>query len=493
MKEKNKFSILLEQLMTKTGVKNYVLAQSLQYDVSYISKWLGGHILPAEKNAVNVLQGISKCLVSSCDEECRTKLCQDYQVENEIELQEAIYDNLITAYTYAKDMDNNKDAGEEVKTNYYPKLTLQQFSVKMNHPVLRNVKSLDIVTAMDIFAMEHEHRLVLTKLESKFLPIRGEYMNVHYTMLVNLDAENMDYIYDSFFLINMLANLTHIDFQLYGGKKAAGRIIFAVKDSYSITGMLFDRNQVLAVNTSENEKICNTLYHEVKSCCSREMLLFRKTTMQEMVTKNDYIRLLISRNVRMLLGKLIEGCIPERVFYEILDHVYDEEKWNINREKLISVQKLSHSIIEESPMRIMVYESVFMDFVVSGEIDFYNRKVVLDAEQRLQCMEYFLHLLEKNEKLEIKLIHGRFIPDFQYDSRSCLLLSDTINYLRLPNIKHQNNIVVMNQGAVSTMFERFYEKIWDYGPGTVVLDKNKVIEAIRYAAQSVRVLSKIEE
>ena len=49
MSEKNRFSRLLKHLMTVAGIKNYALAQELKYDVSYISKWTGGQMIPSEK------------------------------------------------------------------------------------------------------------------------------------------------------------------------------------------------------------------------------------------------------------------------------------------------------------------------------------------------------------------------------------------------------------------------------------------------------------
>ena len=49
MAEKNRFSKLLKHLMSVADVKNYTLAQELQYDVSYISKWTSGQMIPSEK------------------------------------------------------------------------------------------------------------------------------------------------------------------------------------------------------------------------------------------------------------------------------------------------------------------------------------------------------------------------------------------------------------------------------------------------------------
>ena len=46
MKDKNRFSSLLKHLMAVAKLKNYTLAKELQYDESYISKWITGSLLP---------------------------------------------------------------------------------------------------------------------------------------------------------------------------------------------------------------------------------------------------------------------------------------------------------------------------------------------------------------------------------------------------------------------------------------------------------------
>lgn len=47
--EKNRFSILLDQLINTGEVKNASLAAALRYDASYISKWITVRMIPAEK------------------------------------------------------------------------------------------------------------------------------------------------------------------------------------------------------------------------------------------------------------------------------------------------------------------------------------------------------------------------------------------------------------------------------------------------------------
>ena len=98
MDKKNRFSTLLKQLMAVADLKNYMLATYLQYDVSYISKWISGQMLPAEKMKVSVLQKISHCVVTTVDQEKLEMLQKEYQVETPQELENAIYDHLSEIY-----------------------------------------------------------------------------------------------------------------------------------------------------------------------------------------------------------------------------------------------------------------------------------------------------------------------------------------------------------------------------------------------------------
>lgn len=65
MSNKNAFSISLQQLIQKAGLTNTLISQAVQYDISYISKWLSGKMLPSEKNIENILSSITACIIAS--------------------------------------------------------------------------------------------------------------------------------------------------------------------------------------------------------------------------------------------------------------------------------------------------------------------------------------------------------------------------------------------------------------------------------------------
>lgn len=153
MDDKNRFSILLEHLLEVAEVKNYTLAKRLQYDVSYISKWVSGRMLPAKKTEKRVMEGISACVVDEATDDGRNLLLREYSVSIPSDLKAAIYDNLIAEYDYLQEELDSGEARIGPYTDFWAELNMLQYLTKMVHPVLRRVSQLDIVAVMDLMEM----------------------------------------------------------------------------------------------------------------------------------------------------------------------------------------------------------------------------------------------------------------------------------------------------------------------------------------------------
>ena len=314
MEEKNRFSKLLNNLMTEAELKNNTLAQELQYDVSYISKWVSGRMIPAEKSSRKILDGISKCIVNNASEAGRRSLMENYQVDNIGDLKSAILDNIMAEYNYVNEMKKNTGNDVAPKTLFFPELNLSQYIGKMHHPVLRRVNSLDVVAVMDLMAVDHEYRIQFTMIENEHIPDYRGYPDVHYSMILNIQPEKWDYLYDTLFLIHLLTDNTFVDFQLYGDEQAAGRLIFAVKDDFVISGLLINTDRCISVALSEEVDNCNTIYKNMKAFCSKERLLFRRVQMSDLLLQHDYVHNLLSPNLRWVIGHLTEHFLPDELF-----------------------------------------------------------------------------------------------------------------------------------------------------------------------------------
>ena len=134
MDDKNRFSILLEHLLEVAEVKNYTLAKRLQYDVSYISKWVSGRMLPAKKTEKRVMEGISACVVDEATDDGRDLLLREYSVSIPSDLKAAIYDNLIAEYDYLQEELDSGEARIGPYTDFWAELNMLQYLTKMGAP-----------------------------------------------------------------------------------------------------------------------------------------------------------------------------------------------------------------------------------------------------------------------------------------------------------------------------------------------------------------------
>lgn len=492
VKEKNRFSQILEQVMNLGEIKNVALAKALQYDVSYISKWISGRMLPAEKTKRNVLQRISCEIVRLSSKAGKENLCANYQVSNEEELQEAIFDNLEAEYDYVQDMQRQYGSSVAPKTVFFVDLSPAQYISKMRHPVLRRVSRLQIMAQMDLLALTHEYRLQI---------IRGNigtemhrfYPDVHFSLMIDLSPNKIDAIYDPIFLINMMKDESGIDFHLYKGEQAAGRMIFTVKEDFMISGMLMDSKRCMSVTVSSEADNCNPMYYSIRDLCTREMLLYRNVTMTELMHGNGYVRSILALNQRWVIGHMTEHFLPEDLFEELLEQVKIDADDGFDEAKLRYVHMLTRKAMEEIEIEIILHGAAFSNFSVESEIDFFDHKIHLTLQQRERYIKHLLELCTKQKNLQFKLIYRRLVSDFQYDFTQCVFLSDAISYLRLDTENGRNNLAVFNHPDMKMVFEQFFCTIWSDEEGGILSDQEEICSFIRQMIHRIGIIASVKQ
>ena len=492
MKERNRFSGLLKHLMTVAKLKNATLAKQLQYDESYISKWSTGSLLPTEKTSEKIFRDISRSIVTSVDEDGLQTLYSEYQLDNIPDLEEAIFDNLMAEFTYVVDLKETTGSEVAQKTSYYPELTLAQFMQKMRHPVLRQVKSLDVIMVADILSLDRNYQLTLAELDGGggMNAAQRNWPGVRFTMLINPSTQALNNSYNVQFLLNLLTNLSNVDFQLYTTPQSQGKMIFAVRDAYSISGMIIDETHCLSVTTSEDPKNANAIYDRVQSLCTQETLAVRRVSMSQLLKTNEYTQYTFARNQRWLVSHVTEHSLPDDLFDLLLDQ-YCRSHPDADREKLRKMHKMTRSVLESMGIKVLLPENALSDFAVSGMVDFFNNKFYLTPEQRLHYLQYIATLTEKNPQLEIRVLREGIFSDLQHVPSPTLYLSDGPCHLRLSRTGPKNNMSILNRAQLCDQFRQFFDELWtsDQYVDTAYI---AVEDMVRYARQMVKVQILIE-
>jgi len=462
MKDRNRFSNLLKHLMAITKLKNYTLAKELQYDESYISKWVTGSLLPTEKNRDKIFRDISRCIVSSLDNESRETLYAEYQVDHDRDLEDAIFDNLEAEFDYVINLKASTGSEVAAKTSFYPELTLAQFLKKMRHPVLRQVKSLDVILATDILSLDHHYQLALAELEQapNVNVAQRSYPGVRFSMLINLASPGPDHFHNVQFLQNLLTNLSNVDFQLYSCPQTQGKILFTVKDAYAITGMIMDESHCLSVTSTEDVKNANALYDRLQSLCSPENLAIRRTTIPRMIQSNEYIQYCFAKNSRCALTHITEHFLPEDLFTMLLEQ-YCQRHSEADPVQIKNVYKLSSTILNSMKVKLMLDEDGLNTFGVTGLVDFLGEKFYLTPQQRMRCLEHAVTLPKNNPNLEYRVMRSRRARHQAAKTLPTLFLSNSICYLRIQHSGPCFNISLLNHKTLERMFCQCFDEFWE--------------------------------
>lgn len=491
MKERNRFSGLLKHLMTVAKLKNSTLAKQLQYDESYISKWATGSLLPTEKTSEKILRDIAHCVVASVDADGLQTLYSEYQLDNTLDLEDAVFDNLMAEFNYVIDLKETTGSEVAQKTSYYPELTLAQYMQKMRHPVLRQVKSLDVIMVADILSLDRNYQLTLAELDGGTGgAAHRNWPGVRFTMVINPNSSHADNSYDVQFLLNLLTNLSNVDFQLYATPQSQGKMIFAVRDAYAISGMIIDETHCISVTASEDPKNANAIFDRVQSLCTQETLAVRRVSMSQLLRTNEYTQYTFARNQRWLLSHVTEHTLPDSLFPQLLEE-YCQSHQDADYEKLMRLHKMCRSVLEGMNIKILLPENAVSDFAVSGMVDFFNNKLYLNPEQRLEYLEYVSSLAEKNPQLEFRVLREGIFSDLQRVPCPTLFLSDGPCHLRLSRSGPKNNMSILNRVQLCDQFRQFFDELWN---SDRYVDSSYIAaeDMMRYARQMVKVQIMVE-
>lgn len=489
--EKNRFSELLEQLINMSEVKNASIAKALQYDASYISKWISGRMMPAEKTKKKVLTGISHEIVRQSTQDGLENLYSNYQVTFPEELEKVIYDNLEIEYDYVMDLQKTCGTSIAPKVNFFVELSSAQYITKMRHPVLRRVKMLHIMAEMDLLLLNHEYRLQIMQGDIH-RELHHTYPDVHFSLVIDLSEDKIDDIYDPIFLMNMLSAMSQVDFHLYKNIQASGKMVFTVKDDFMISGMLVDPNKCMSVTVSSDPANCNAIFYNIRDLCTREALLCRRETMEKMIVHYDYMHSMLSLNQRWVIGHMTEHFLPEDLFEELLEKVKQQKGKEFRYEKEIRyVHTLTRKALEEARFDILIYSQAFLNLAVESELDFFDYKIRLTLQQRERYIGHLLKLCSEQKNLRFKLIYKQLMPDFQYHVNQCVFLSDQFSYLRLSTYNGHNNLAVLNHPDMQRIFDRFFDIMWDDKNEDILSDSDQIYSFICHMIQRVNIISEI--
>lgn len=469
-KDKNIFGSELERLLLLTELKNSTVSDALNYDVSYISKWTTGKSLPSAKNIDNICTAISELIVDHGSEAGVEKLLSNYGVANRELLQRAVNEMLMDAFSEATGKFNeskylNNAAFKASPKGDYPLMTEYVATIQKGD-------AHEVAVMADIFALDHASKLKMAGIQHHKFVIDNRRDDVKVNYVINLESLEEHSVYDVLLLVHLMTNFSRTDFRLYYSPLAAGKLMIAMKEEFAAVSMLGNNKQFLCTTTTRDKAAVADIYQSIGNNIELDKVIFFSTDMDSLLQSHEYLQTLITQDTRWLIGHITEHFISPELFAELKDEYFgDTPEVAREAERAYIIGK---NAIANKQVRIMMYSSAMVDYALSGELDFFNRKVMLTPEQRSRELVYLKELVEANDGSSFKLLSAGFSDDFKYVTNPCIFLAESLDYLRLENGQYDKNLMLIKDDKARKVFDVFFEEIWNYKHELVISDPEAI-------------------
>ena len=161
----------------------------------------------------------------------------------------------------------------------------------------------------------------------------------------------------------------------------------------------------------------------------------------------------------------------------------------VDRARLEELHRVAAAVMQQGRVRLLLYESAVSDLVVSGQVEFFGRIVQLTLAQRAQLLQQLMSWNEAEGGVELRLIHGRLVPDFQYDVHPCMFLNEAGATLRLEGC---DQVLHVNRPEMVAAYLTFFEEIWNGEAPGVVQEPEQIRQYLAHLLQNVRMLADIQ-
>lgn len=476
------FGKLISKLLNYTGTKNQALALELGYDVSYISKMVNSKIYPSSKNASLICQKTAAFITAEATNSARHAIQNFLEIPNDgsrnmadekKNFQKAVEEHLFSSYLYSTEKSpvdadtsaclDSPSLKSADKPNSYTLVNPMLRRKRLHIPIDECVSAenpLDLIMLTSLFEISRDDKLNLAGVKGSDINLlRPELMNFRLILSIT-DIKKADLIFDPILFINMVTNFGNANFSVYATNFSFYSMALSVKNHFAHFGIPGRNGKLLIATTSDDETVIQDTYDMLDelitvSChpvCSRH-------SPEEMITGKLYMRYIIGKNIRVLIGAINELFLPTDLFEKVAKQVFGDRPEILNELKNIDV--VLNNATYNSGMQVLLYEQTLNNYALTGELNFFNTKVTLSISERTAHINHMIHLMETNPNIKVKIINGYFIEEFKQCKNPSCYLSSFISYLRIHSDYTDQTMLVLKDQKMLDLFDSFYEEAWE--------------------------------
>lgn len=475
---KNDFAELLHKLIHEAGIKMINISLATGYDLSYISKWMSGKMLPSEKNIRAIVRSVAECIICASDGRQVEGLLEAYGSGDREGLQLAMEEALLLAYSRSKGVANKRSI------DLHAHISIREILQRVEE--MNSSGAGDYIAIADLFRLDRDSRLEFAGIYNGRYETRKHDRDAQVTIVTCIDDPE-DVIYDCLYLLHLISICSRQRLSIYNSRVATGKFLYIADRSVSVSGIVFPQDRgCTAVSIVDDPETAGQLHQAYMQQVNTRSMMLQPMDIRDFMTSRSYIKSMFSEDNRWLIGHVTEQLLPRELFEELLQEIHVEDPAEYR-----SIHEFAQGIIQHSPVRIMLYETTISDLLATGEVDFFNHKLRFNSRQMKMFLEYLMQLNASD--VQFRMIKGGFSVHFEHLYNPCLFISGTSLYMRLENAYDRESILICIDPDVKQLIGRFFEQAWSERPDVVVEDETAIARILTHYCTMNSLLNNLEE
>lgn len=433
----------LKQLIDFSSVKMYLVAETVGYDVSYISKWCNKGYLPSAKAAPKINSTLARLLSEDIASHCDLQeFCSRFSLQTtEEELESTIRTMLQQAYDSSSKKENSEKSYRSESEETYPARTLvhtnevrrffrQDFTDCLRSSVATVEKPLTILCTLD-----------LCLFLGKILPEITFPVDMEFHVKIAVSEESL-YADDCALLPRLYSFLSlrsRVSFEIYSDEYLKGANTILIEDRLAAICTLDNEGHVLSIFSATNPETVHHMQSKLMPLFNRSKVLLCPSDPIDFHRKGYRTDFYSKNYFQILLACGFEYLLPKDCWEAVVETARKKYK---NEHIALLVRRLQvtwEEIFEHGSIDFFVLKSALFRYIETGEIIFTDVVHRMTSDQRKSHLRNVLEVTRKNPNIVFYLI-----DDEKFSVKNPLAYLSVFNnrqkaFLKNPNRYHCEN------------------------------------------------------
>ncbi len=441
----NQFGALIKTLMQCSGIKGRELADVINYDMTYISKWINGTKLPADRNIDTIIGLMADCFgkAYSGKDWGGLEIAPDApKVSIERLLQ--------NGYRADRNAENSRFHIDEKRLAFYgDKRKLIKFLRESFRQMSDwNTDKIVIRTTFDLFGFfGHRFKEVINELDPTVI------QNVCLSTCMDTGKALEEYSFYCSNILDLIIEHRHVELSLYRINEADPKIIM-INDAMYIQIMYEERGMFAACCSTDRNIVDHSLRY-FKSFMEEKELLMNYTSSEVLRKTNVQLDSYCSGYQKQLFNEAPGSMFPPEIMDDLICACEDV----VYRNYLTKLKTIFGEKTAKAQVDIFLYASVLSEYIQSGRMSIGNVAHDLTKEQVEAHIRYICKCMKNNPRFRVFLIRDTInIGMIRKYHPSLFLDEKSVSIENSQKSLNESYHISMDSGVVA-LFERYMTDI----------------------------------